>query len=238
MAKLLLKFQAAVIKEISIDKTPLSIGRKPENDISLESLAVSSTHARLIHQGTSYVIEDLQSTNGTLLNGKRVISAALKNGDQIGIGQHTLDFIFPDSENQQIAPSTVNSQPATVISSQKKDGDHDENVSSQPHPDFVGLLRLVEGKSELAEYTLSALLTYIGKSETAAVKLRGLFAPEFAALISKRQTGYLLTVIKEGYTKRNDQFISGQLELKDGDLLDFSGLKFLFHLKDNNPPEK
>jgi len=95
--KLLLKFHAAVIKEIPLDKTPITIGRKPENDIIIDNMAVSSHHARILMQGSNYVVEDTQSTNGTFLNDKKIINSALKHNDNILIGQHTLTFVFPES---------------------------------------------------------------------------------------------------------------------------------------------
>jgi len=82
--KFLLKFHAAVIKEIPIDKTSLTIGRKPDNDVIIDNMAVSSHHARIIMQGRTYMIEDLQSTNGTKVNGE---SAQIWKRKQ---GLHTL----------------------------------------------------------------------------------------------------------------------------------------------------
>jgi pSer/pThr/pTyr-binding forkhead associated (FHA) protein len=97
MPKLLLKYHAAVLKEIPITKTPITIGRKPDNDIAIDNMAVSSHHARITLQGKIYMIEDLQSTNGTFLNEKRIISAALGHNDSILLGQHSLQFVYPES---------------------------------------------------------------------------------------------------------------------------------------------
>jgi hypothetical protein len=235
MPKLLLKFQAAVIKEIVIEKTPLSIGRKVENDIIIDNLAVSGHHARVTQQGASYVIEDLQSTNGTLINGKRIVNAALKHGDQIGIGQHTLVFVQPETVEQQPVPAGVNADATIVMPPRKTDGGQTSGAAAPQQPERIGFLRLVEGKADQTEYVLSTLLTYIGKSDTAVIKLRGFFAPDIAALISKRQSNYILTAIKEGFPKLNGQPVVAQVELKEDDLIDFSGLKFIFHLKETIP---
>lgn len=248
--KFLLKFHAAVIKEVPIDKTPITIGRKPDNDIVIDNMAVSSHHAKLTLQGNSYVVEDLQSTNGTFLNGKRIINAALKHNDQVGVGQHTLEFNFPDAPKQEAAAPAAPSQPidsdATVVMGPKAPSTPPPPPQPQPStpptppsadPDAskpqetVGLLRVIEGKLDQPEYQLTGLLTYIGKSETAAIKVKGMFAPDIAALISKRPNSYMITAVKDGYPKVNGQTLSGQIELKDGDLIEIGGIKFLFQMK-------
>lgn len=232
MVKLLLKFQAAVIKEIPIDKTPLTIGRKMDNDIIIDNLAVSGHHARLTQQGTAYMIEDLQSTNGTLINSKRIVSAALKHGDQIVIGQHTLVFVQPEAE----APAAPQGDPdATVVMPARAPQAAPPPAKQQT--ERIGVLRLVEGKADQPEYRLTSPLTYIGKSDTAAIKLRGFFAPDIAALITRRQGGYILTAVKEGFPRLNGQAVTGQVELKDDDLVDLSGMKFIFHQKDASETE-
>ncbi|MCB4792686.1 MAG: FHA domain-containing protein [Elusimicrobia bacterium] len=249
MPKFLLKFHAAVIKEIPIEKTPMTIGRKPDNDVVIDNMAVSGHHARITMQGNMYVIEDTQSTNGTFLNDKKILNSALKNNDQILIGQHTLVFINPEEQ-----PRVVDSE-ATVIMTpdlQQKILQQEANkaAAAQPaapaappassaaskpsaKPDGkTGILRVIEGKAEQNEYSLTNLLTYIGKSSTAAIKIKGMFAPDIAALISKRPEGYLITAVKDGYPKLNSNTLSGQAELKDGDLIEVGGIKFLFQLKD------
>ena len=256
MPKLLLKYNAAVIKEIPIEKTPITIGRKPDNDIVVDNLAVSGHHAKIILQGTSYVIEDLQSTNGTFLNSKKIINSAIRHDDQIAIGQHTLVFINPEaqSEPQAQAPKQqpISSDATVVITPQmlKQQMEAKQPPQNQPAQDTpnaapqapapqktaekIGMLRLVEGKADLPEYTLEGLLTYIGKSDTAAIKIKGMFAPDIAALISKRPNGYLITAVKDGYPKLNGNSLSGQVELKDGDMIETGGLKFMFQLKDKS----
>lgn len=236
--KLLLKFHAAVIKEIPIDKTPLTIGRKPDNDIVIDNMAVSGHHAKINLQGSNYVVEDLQSTNGTFLNDKKIINSSIKHNDAIVIGQHSLVFINPDApvepeQPKPEEPKNLNSE-ATVVISPQKSADA-TNPKFPERKELLGLLRVIEGKSDQPEYQLTGLLTYIGKGESAAIKIKGMFAPEIAALISKRQTGYLITAVKDGYPKLNNNSLSGQVELKDGDLIEIGGLKLLFQLKELKP---
>jgi pSer/pThr/pTyr-binding forkhead associated (FHA) protein len=245
MPKLLLKFQAAVIKEIPVEKTPLTIGRKPDNDIVVDNMAVSSHHAKIVLQGSVYTIEDLQSTNGTFINEKRIVTSALHHNDEILVGQHTLVFLHPEVAVESPPPATtpknIDSEATVVIAPQQSPSPGTAEIPSQyppPKTEQVGVLRVINGKTEQGEYVLAGILTYIGKSESSAIKIKGLFAPDIAALVSKRATGYLLTAIKDGYPKLNGKSVSGQVEIRDGDLIDVGGLKFLFQLKDVPPASK
>jgi len=248
MPKFLLKFHAAVIKEIPIEKTPLTIGRKPENDVVIDNMAVSGHHARVIMQGNSYVIEDTKSTNGIFLNDKKTLNSALRHNDQVLIGQHTLVFINP--EEQQTATAIDSEATVVMTPEMQRNMMEQEALKSAPAAPpatppapvpksftqatvKTGILRVIEGKSEQNEYTLTGLLTYVGKSATAAIKIKGMFAPDIAALISKRPESYLITAVKDGYPKLNNNSLSGQAELKDGDIIEVGGIKFLFQLKDS-----
>ncbi|MBN1824078.1 MAG: FHA domain-containing protein [Endomicrobiales bacterium] len=237
MPKLLLKFHAAVIKEIPAEKTPITIGRKPDNDIVIDNMAVSGHHAKITQQGATYVIEDLQSTNGTFVNDKKIINSGLKNNDNILIGQHTIVFVDPKAEqNQPEAQAPAQKQPidseATVVMSSKAKAAAAAEAQGPGKKEMIGNLKVIEGKLDQNEYVLSGLLTYIGKGESAAIKIKGMFAPDIAALISRRPTSYLITAVKEGYPKLNNNTVSGQIELKDGDVIEVGGIKFLFQMKE------
>ena len=90
MLKLTLMFKDKVIRKIEIDRAETSIGRASGNDICIENLAVSNQHARIVKQKGQYVIEDLNSTNGTFVDEQRVNRLPLANGQQITIGKHNL----------------------------------------------------------------------------------------------------------------------------------------------------
>lgn len=93
MPKLLLKFNAAVIKEYPLAQDEITIGRKADNDIVIDSPAVSGHHARVLRQAGRIMLEDLNSTNGTYLHGKKILQAALHHKDEVGIATHTLVLI-------------------------------------------------------------------------------------------------------------------------------------------------
>ena len=88
MARLLLKFESEVVKEVPLSSRPVTIGRAPDNDIPIDNLAVSNYHARVYSEAGCLVIEDLDSLNGTFVNDMRVERATLKDGDSIAVGKH------------------------------------------------------------------------------------------------------------------------------------------------------
>src|SRR6266478_6943726 len=92
MAKLILSVDGQVLKEYQLSKERTLIGRKPHNDIQIDNLAVSGEHAAIITILNDSFIEDLGSTNGTMVNGKPVKKHFLQNNDLIEIGRHRMTF--------------------------------------------------------------------------------------------------------------------------------------------------
>jgi pSer/pThr/pTyr-binding forkhead associated (FHA) protein len=99
MAKLILSVDGQVLKEHTLSKERTLIGRKPHNDIQIDNLAVSGEHAAIITILNDSFIEDLGSTNGTLVNGKPIKKHFLQNNDVIEIGKHKLKY-FNDAPSQ------------------------------------------------------------------------------------------------------------------------------------------
>jgi hypothetical protein len=92
MANLILSVDGTVLKEFSLTKERITIGRKPHNDIQVDNLAVSGEHAAIITILNDSFIEDLNSTNGTLVNGKPIKKHFLQHNDVIEIGKHKLKY--------------------------------------------------------------------------------------------------------------------------------------------------
>lgn len=90
MLKLVLMLKNTEIKTIETDKETITIGRSNNNDIHINNLGVSKAHAKITRQNGSYIIEDLNSTNGTLLNNELITKAGLTGKDVVTIGKHTL----------------------------------------------------------------------------------------------------------------------------------------------------
>ncbi|MCA3039655.1 MAG: FHA domain-containing protein, partial [Rhodocyclaceae bacterium] len=102
MAKLIMSVDGTVLKEISLTKERTTLGRKPHNDVQVDNLAVSGEHAAIITILNDSFIEDLNSTNGTLVNGKPIKKHFLQHNDVIEIGKHKLKF-FSDAPVQSAA---------------------------------------------------------------------------------------------------------------------------------------
>src|SRR5436309_2363609 len=93
MAKLILKFDQSVLKEVPLTQGVITIGRLPDNSIHVDNLAVSGHHAKVYWEQDKYIIEDNNSLNGTYLNNRRISKSALKDQDAILVGKHTVTFV-------------------------------------------------------------------------------------------------------------------------------------------------
>ena len=91
MIKLVMKIGGKEVKTVASDKGELTIGRNPDNDILIDNLAVSDRHARIIRGADGYVLQDLDSTNGTFVNEKKINQVALQKNDTIDIGKHLIE---------------------------------------------------------------------------------------------------------------------------------------------------
>lgn len=96
MAKLIMTLDGAILREYHINKDSISIGRKHGNDIQLNDLTVSGRHSLITVMGDNTYIDDLGSTNGTLLNGARVAKSLLKHGDLIQVGNYQFTYFEDD----------------------------------------------------------------------------------------------------------------------------------------------
>ena len=101
MAKLVVSLDGVVIKEVQITKDKTTLGRRPYNDIVIDNLAVSGEHAVLQMIGNDVFIEDLNSTNGTYLNGKAVKKQLLSHNDTVEIGKYKIKFLTEESSDYE-----------------------------------------------------------------------------------------------------------------------------------------
>src|SRR5215470_7389820 len=93
MAKLILSMDGLVLKETNLTKERTTIGRKPHNDIQIDNLAVSGEHAVIVTILQDSFLEDLGSTNGTVVNGQSVKKHFLQNNDVIELGKYKLKYV-------------------------------------------------------------------------------------------------------------------------------------------------
>ena len=98
MARLVLHLDGQVLAEYNMSKERYTVGRLPDNDIRIDNAAVSGHHALVINILNDSFLEDLNSTNGTYVNGKIIKKHALQHGDVITVGHHALRFVESESD--------------------------------------------------------------------------------------------------------------------------------------------
>jgi pSer/pThr/pTyr-binding forkhead associated (FHA) protein len=245
MPLLIVKFEGSVLQKIATNAGSITIGRGPDNSIAIDNLAVSSHHAKIKTEQGHLVIEDLDSLNGTFVNSQRVKRSALKHGDVVMIGKHS---IYVDESSRAESPVEMNRPPASgkgtssveetfILDTEKRRKLMQEMAAagerSQITPSRVRVATLIRvtGPIEQAEYPLTGKLTVIGKSKMATIRLRGWFKPKMAAQINRRDDGY--------YLGRGDRVptingapIGAPTLLSDGDLIDICGVQLRFTIKE------
>ena len=93
MAKIIITSDGQFIREVELVKERVTIGRKPYNDIALDHRAVSSAHATITLMLDDAILEDLGSTNGTMIEGEKVFRQKLTNGAKVNIAVFELEFL-------------------------------------------------------------------------------------------------------------------------------------------------
>ncbi len=102
-SKLILSIDGAVRNEYSLSKERTTIGRKPHNDVVIDNLAVSGEHAAILTILNDSFLEDLDSTNGVMVNGAQIKKHFLQNNDVIEIGKYKLKYVSDQQQGQQAA---------------------------------------------------------------------------------------------------------------------------------------
>lgn len=236
MAKLVIKHHGAVLKEITLDKVGLTIGRKPDNDLVLDDESASGHHARIVQIQSVFFIEDAGSSNGTFANGKRTDRKQLVNGDKITIGQHAL--VYQEDTSQAVAPppkptfdsdKTIVMTPALQRELLKAQGKPSDTLK----PGKAVVLQVVSGSTDQKEYKLTGPVSIVGAQDNATVKLTGWFAPKRAALLNRQGSGYAVAPSEEGKKILvNGTAIQGSTALKEGDLIEVAGVTLLYTMKE------
>lgn len=225
--KLILKYQGAVLKECVLSKDELTIGRKPDNDLVLDDAAVSGHHARIVKIQAVYFVEDQHSTNGVLVNGHKVDRKQLRDADVVTIGKHRLVFLEEGAAIAPGPPPAAEEADRTVVI---RSGEFGAPRSAGRK---VGVLRVLDGRTERKEYRLTKQLSLVGSRPDAVVRLTGYFAPKTAAIIGRRAQSYYVTIPEHGKPVRvNELAVEGESDLQDGDLIAVAGVKMHFSLRE------
>lgn len=242
MAKLVLSLNGVVQGEYQLDKERLSIGRKADNDIPIDNLAVSGKHALVITILDDSFLEDLGSTNGTYVNGKLIKKHALKDGDVIAIGKHEMKYVnelatADDDEFEKtmiIKPGSASAAVAAAQAAEKAVASAEPAAAAAPAPSGgaapaaasggmpLGRLTVLNGPIAGKELELTKAIITLGKPGTQV------------AVISRRPQGYFLTHIESDGDGKRYPTVNGEpigpkaYQLKDGDLIELAGIKMEF----------
>jgi pSer/pThr/pTyr-binding forkhead associated (FHA) protein len=140
MAKLQLSLDGGLLGEYSLDKERVTIGRRPDNDIHIDNLAVSGQHTLIVTIGNDSFIEDLSSTNGTYVNKKSIKKHVLQHDDVIELGKYTLKYINENQEkisNRNLGfENTVVMRPHQLIVSSAEEEQEEFQELVQEQADF------------------------------------------------------------------------------------------------------
>ena len=198
MAKLFLKFEDRIIQEVSLSGGTVTIGRQPDNVLRIDNPAVSGHHAKVYSEGSSYVLEDAESFNGTYINNERINKVVLKDGDKVLIGKHTIEF--RDSECQAIPAPHGSLQPPV-------DGQKQGMKAKAPQLDRTVFLDTAKAKEMLAMAAAAS-----SAASPAAVQKIGMVRNHAAAPAphEARQTVGTLTLV-EGRTDQKYYVLTSQL---------------------------
>jgi pSer/pThr/pTyr-binding forkhead associated (FHA) protein len=239
MPKLTLQFEGRQLREYAVG-VGLTIGRLPDNAVVIDNPAVSGHHARIYSESGAVILEDLDSTNGTYVNGKHANRYVMRHGDVVLIGKHQL--VFDGTAEWAAAPPALGDtmyldtkqhreMRATLEETRMRAGLRPAAVKTPAMPRRIGVLQVIAGRADQTEYDLDAHTTLIGKSENALVRLQGWFKPAVAVAIARSNDGYVATLMG-GKTSINNEPLEQRRALQDGDVLNVNGLVVEFRWKE------
>ena|SRR5438105_3327197 len=224
MPKMIVSIDGVVIKEVQLTKDRTTLGRRPYNDIVIDNLAVSGEHAVLQMTGNEVYLEDLNSTNGTYVNGKAVKKQLLQNNDTVEIGKYKIKYINevagPTFEKTMVIKAGAVMPPMQSPAAPAA-GAPSAAASAAQHADLGHVnaaIKVLSGAAAGREVPLVKVVTTIGKPGVAV------------AAITKRPHGFVVAHV-EGANKPtlNGAAIGADpVTLKNGDLLELAGTQMQF----------
>lgn len=227
---LLFKENTIAVYRVAKGKS-ITIGRKEDNDIQIENLAVSGHHAKIDSVGDGFLLTDLQSKNGSFVNNELVSSHWLQQGDSVTIGKHTLTFSYDDYEKKPDEDEGKMDQTMVMDTDtyRKMMGKTDKELaqSRKSAKVAVGILSYLSGGE--GEVKLSNRITKIGKSPSSEIVVKGIMMGSTAAVISRKPKGYSLSYV-DGMTKPkvNGEVVKESVDLKEFDIIEVGSTKFQF----------
>ena len=215
MAKLVVSLDGVVIKEVQITKDKTTLGRRPYNDIVIDNLAVSGEHAVLQMVGGDVFIEDLNSTNGTYINGKAIKKQLLTHNDTVEIGKYKIKYLVEDGTDYE---KTMIMKPGTMPSGQHAPGFGASSFGPLGGSTSPAAIKVLNGAAAGREVMLTKVVTTVGKPGVQV------------ASITKRPGGYVLAHV-EGVAKptvNGSQLAGDSAHLRNGDVIELAGTQMQF----------
>ena len=219
MPKMIVSIDGVVIKEVQLTKDRTTLGRRPYNDIVIDNLAVSGEHAVLQMLGTEVYLEDLNSTNGTYVNGKAAKKQLLQNGDTVEVGKYKIKFVNEASsdgfDKTQVFKANVGAQAFMAPPSAFPAGASANSVELDA---LHASIKVLTGAAAGREVPLIKVVTTIGKPGVAV------------AAITRRQRGFVVHHVEGGGNPTLNGAPIGvdPLTLKNGDLVELAGTQMQF----------
>ncbi|MDB5102338.1 MAG: signal peptide protein [Fibrobacteres bacterium] len=204
MAKIVIRYQNQILGEAQLRPGFNTIGRLPAHPICIENLGISRNHAFIVGdiEEKIFILEDLQSLNGTYVNKKRVNKCMLKSNDVITIGQHALEYI------EEVPRPRGNPAPAAAA------------IGREP-----SLERMDTGRS----FPLLKETLYFGNSSSDDIHIPGLMIGKQFASIDRKGTVWVINLLVKRFShiKLNGEEVNSA-RLKDGDEIEVGGVAFRF----------
>ena len=228
MPKMIVSIDGVVIKEVQLTKDRTTLGRRPYNDVVIDNLAISGEHAVFQMAGNDVFIEDLNSTNGTYVNGKAAKKQQLNNGDTVEVGKYKIKFVGEAASDgfektMMVKSSAAAGGPASVSGPTSVSGAYAARPAAAMASAAAGSIALasikvLSGAATGREVPLTKVVTTIGKPGVAV------------AAITKRQHGYVVHHVEgTGNPSLNGAPIgTDPVSLKNGDLIELAGTQMQF----------
>ncbi len=224
MGKLVVSLDGVVIKEVQITKDKTTLGRRPYNDIVIDNLAVSGEHAVLQMVGADVFIEDLNSTNGTYINGKAVKKQLLSHNDTVEIGKYKIKYLVEDGTDYE---KTMIMKPASAAAAAgapaaggyvPAKGFGASGFGSLGGNTGPASIKVLNGAAAGREVMLTKVVTTVGKPGVQV------------ASITKRPGGYVLAHVEGALRPTvNGAPVTGEtVQLKNGDVVELAGTQMQF----------
>jgi hypothetical protein len=214
MAKIILTVDGTVLKEVPLTKERNTIGRRANNDLVIDHVAISGQHAVIVAMNNDYFLEDLNSTNGTQVNGQPVKKHFLRDNDIINLAPYKVRFVTEESQSPKREPGKLIERAVGVA----KDKDGEPASTKQ-----VACIRVLSGPSAGKEITLAKPLTTVGRPGVQV------------AVITHRKHGYFITHVEgNNFPVVNGESIGSNARLlKFDDIIDLSGTQMLFKRRED-----